>query len=345
MREYVINPYELPLPRRHYIRIFDYAIIPLGVFITLFVALYLLMPFDLVWVTIWSLLVLGIGATSIYSQMHNSSGVLGILNLNGWIGHQRNGRIALLAWLLVASLYFLVALHGNFSELFLVIPAFFLPHVMFVLQKPRELRMTRRMMLYVSITILFIVVVTWQVAYRNSCPFWEINCGALQSKDFKVIAIIVLSMMWLGYFVVLGYYSVRRYQLGWGQLYAVHDFTLNLLRYGDPLVSSQKVLDVLFQRIQLSDRAFIVRYNSETDSLRVIAHVGKNAEVAVHEGRYIPKDKGLVREVQQKRCSIYVRNVVHYENYAAMGLDQKGSEFAVPIIVGQDGTDAGEVWG
>ena len=29
--------------------------------------------------------------------------------------------------------------------------------------------------------------------------------------NFKVIAIIVLSMMWLGYFVVLGgYYSVRR---------------------------------------------------------------------------------------------------------------------------------------
>lgn len=190
MREYVINPYELPLPRRHYIRIFDYAIIPLGVFITLFVALYLLMPFDLVWVTIWSLLVLGIGATSIYSQMHNSSGVLGILNLNGWIGHQRNGRIALLAWLLVASLYFLVALHGNFSELFLVIPAFFLPHVMFVLQKPREPRMTRRMMLYVSITILFIVVVTWQVAYRNSCPFGRSIVGHSKVKTSKLLPLL-----------------------------------------------------------------------------------------------------------------------------------------------------------
>ena len=95
--------------------------------------------------TIWSLLVLKLRDIDLLSDAQ-LVWCVGHPQSKRLIGHQRNGRIALLAWLLVASLL-LVALWQLFRVVSYHHPGIFPAlAVMFVLQSLREPRMTRRMM-------------------------------------------------------------------------------------------------------------------------------------------------------------------------------------------------------
>ena len=72
----------------------------------------------------------------------------------------------------------------------------------------------------------------------------------------------------------------------------------------------------------------------------------KNAEVAVHEGRYIPKDKGLVREYNRKDDVRSTCETLSIMKLCGYGVGSKGSGVCCAHHCRtQDGTDAGEVWG
>lgn len=246
---------------------------------------------------------------------------------HGLLGPQAMPRVGVIAWSWLTVLVVTVSETIHLVSLLAIWPAYVLPFVLFIVRPVRSDRTTTYVIVLTvatALTLFFAMrrAVTWTMALPQPSLTWTLALAAIGAVS-----------VWAIVGLLLVYYAVRRAQLDRIRAEVVQQVMLEMAQLDDPFSSAESVATLLQSRANVGKRVFILHLDPATDSLRVVAWAGEQAERAA---RYeLPAGRGISRQAIAQRRTIIVDDVRGNPHFVSGGLPERGSEMAVPILVAE----------